>query len=512
MGLVHRPISTEIIDRQPVFSYSNREKPHEVMGIEPEHIQLDFLSPDSDQVETRTGPETVEFDKPTPKRKWIKGVIFIITLGIFLFSLALYIRVSATPLGAALNEFSWLDTVKHLLLNGDKQTAGENRDRVNVLLLGMGGEGHDGAYLTDTMMVVSLKPSTKQVAMVSIPRDLYVDMGDLGWRKINSANAYGETGSYPGGGAAFASQIVSEVIGQPIDYYVRIDFNGFKKLIDDLGGVDVNVTNAFSDNQYPDYEHGYQTISFAAGEQHLDGEKALQYARSRHGNNGQGSDFARSKRQMQILLAVKDKSISAGTLLNPSKLSTLFENVTANISTNIKTFEALRFAQIARGISKDDIINKVLDNGPDGLLRSYVADTGAYVLTTRAADFSEIHQLFANIFSVSTIGQEQPHLIIYNGTNATGLANQTASNLEDAGFLVLLIGNAPTRDWDKTAIYDVGTNEKSNSLKLLETTYKVTAQTTLPFEVEEKINQELSGQGTTEKADFVIVLGADQTP
>ena len=293
-------------------------------------LQLDFLSPNT--TPTETASETPLIEKPKTRHRWIKGVIFVITALIFLSSLGLYVRVSATPLGATFNEISWLAGIRHLLTNADRPSEIETRDRVNILLLGMGGEGHDGAYLTDTIIVASFKPATKQVALVSIPRDLYVDMGSFGWRKINSANAYGETSDYPGGGAALAAQAVNDVIGQPIDYFVKVDFNGFKKLIDDLGGVDINVLQSFSDQQYPDYEHGYQTITFTKGLEHMNGERALQYSRSRHGNNGQGSDFARSQRQMQILLAVKNKALSPGTLLNPVKLNDLFNNITANIN------------------------------------------------------------------------------------------------------------------------------------------------------------------------------------
>jgi len=468
-------------------------------------LQLDFLSPNT----TTTASPTPTIEKPKKRRGWIKGVIFVITTLIFLSSLGLYIRISATPLGATFNNISWLAGIRHLLTNADRPSDIETRDRVNILLLGMGGAGHDGAYLTDTIIVASFKPATKQVALVSIPRDLYVDMGSFGWRKINSANAYGETSSYPGGGAALAAQTVNNVIGQPIDYYVRVDFSGFKKLINDLGGVDIDVLQTFSDQEYPDYEHGYQTISFSKGLQHMDGERALQYSRSRHGNNGQGSDFARSQRQMQILLAVKNKALSPGTLLNPIKLNNLYNNLTANINTNIKAFEALRFAQLGSSITQSEIINKVIDNGPEGLLRSYIADTGAYVLTTRASDYSEIHTFFKNIFSSSDIAQEKSKIIIYNGTNISGLANQTAQTLLDAGYTIDLVGNAPTKDWSQTVVYNLVDNSKTDSLNFLTSTLKAQSQTNLPFEIQEKILQETDLPNGLTGIDFVIVIGSN---
>lgn len=474
-------------------------------------IQLDFLKSDTENSDTNQTSDLIT--KPSNSRRGlIKGVIFVMALMIFLGSLFVYIRISATPLGATLNDFSWLAGFKHLFTNADKLSTAEQRDSVNILLLGMGGEGHDGAYLTDTMIVVSFKTTTKQLAMVSIPRDLYVDMGSYGWRKINSANALGESNNYPGGGAAFSSQMVSQVIGQPIDYFIRVDFNGFKKLIDDLGGVDVNIENSFTDNQYPDYEYGYQTISFNKGIEHMNGERALQYARSRHGNNGQGSDFSRSRRQMNLLIAVKNKIMSAGTLLNPIKINDLYNNLTDNIDTNLNAFEALRLAQLGRNIKPEDIIHKVLDSSPDGLLYSYISDTGAYVLSPRGNDWTKIHEFFNNIFATTNIQDEASTVIIYNGTNITGLAAETSQTLTQAGYIVLATGNAPTRDWTRTIAYDLTEKNKNSSRDYLISSLGAIIQDELPFELQEKLNQEPNLQMNKQPVDFVIVIGNQNTP
>lgn len=474
-------------------------------------IQLDFLKSDTNNPDTNQTSDLIT--KPTPtKHGLIKGVIFIMALFIFLGSLFVYIRISATPLGATLNDFSWLAGFKHLFTNADRLNNTKQRDQVNILLLGMGGEGHDGAYLTDTIIVVSFKTTTKQLAMVSIPRDLYVDMGSYGWRKINSANAYGESNNYPGGGAALSSQMVSQVIGQPIDYFVRVDFNGFKKLIDDLGGVDVNIENSFTDNQYPDYQHGYQTITFNKGVEHMNGERALQYSRSRHGNNGQGSDFSRSRRQMQLLMAVKNKIMSAGTLLNPIKITDLYNNLTANINTNLNAFEALRLAQLGRNINQEDIIHKILDSSPDGLLYSYISDTGAYVLSPRGNDWTKIHEFFNNLFAATDIQDEASTVVIYNGTNITGLAAETSQTLTQAGYVVLATGNAPTRDWTRTIAYDLSEKNKNSSRDYLASSLGAVIQNELPFEIQEKLNQEPSLQAGSQPVDFVIVIGAQNTP
>ena len=143
---------------------------------------------------------------------------------------------------------AFLDKLRHLIPSVDKQLKGEENDRVNVLLLGMGGQGHDGPYLTDTMMLASVKPSTKQVALMSIPRDLVAPVSN--WQKINSINAYAEQKT-PGSGGEATSQAMSELLQTPIDYYVRVDFNGFAKIIDEFGGIEVNVENTLDDYSYP---------------------------------------------------------------------------------------------------------------------------------------------------------------------------------------------------------------------------------------------------------------------
>src|SRR3990167_3149909 len=211
--------------------------------------------------------------------------------------------------------FSLFSTVQSFIQAGDKTVEGEKEDRINILLLGVGGGEHDGPELSDTIMLASLRPSDQKVGLLSIPRDLTVEIPEYGWRKINHVNAFGEN-KERGYGPIFASEVIGTVLDQEIQYYVKIDFSGFAKLIDDIGGVDIFVDQPFVDEQYPTEDYLYQTVSFAYGSAHMDGKTALIYVRSRHGNNCQGSDFARSRRQQQVMTAVKEKILSASTILN----------------------------------------------------------------------------------------------------------------------------------------------------------------------------------------------------
>lgn len=194
--------------------------------------------------------------------------------------------------------------------------------RVNLLVMGYGGAGHDGAYLTDSMMVISLVPSDGATTMISVPRDLWVQVPpDSGqYAKLNAAYADGLANGYDGlpagkmAGGAEAARKVSDVIGIPVTYWMTIDFTGFRGLVDALGGVDVNVPTAFTAN-YPRNDNaqidaGWKTIHFAKGPQHMDGERAIEYARARYvlSPASEGSDFARSVRQQLLIRAIVSRA------------------------------------------------------------------------------------------------------------------------------------------------------------------------------------------------------------
>ena len=192
-------------------------------------------------------------------------------------------------------------------------------NRTNFLVMGVGGGSHTGADLTDTMAVVSVRADTPDVAVITIPRDLWIQSLKA---KINTMYYYGEE-KQVGGGFILAKSTVSEVLGIPIHFAALIDFLGFEKLIDVIGGVEINVLNSFEDKLYPiaGKENDtcescrYKTIKFDAGYQSMSGSTALKFARSRNSESDEGSDFARSKRQEQVMKAVREKIIQ-----NPLKI------------------------------------------------------------------------------------------------------------------------------------------------------------------------------------------------
>ncbi len=425
---------------------------------------------------------------------------------------------------------TWVDklpiigTVKHLAESADRELKGEARDRINLLLLGVGGKGHDGGQLTDTIIVGSVKPTTEQVAMLSIPRDLAIPIEGSGWRKINNVNAFAEM-SEPGSGGLAASQAIGDLLDAPIDYYLRVDFKGFEEIIDQIDGVDVYVENAFDDYSYPilgqednpNYYSRYEHLHFDEGWQHMDGALALKYARSRHGTNGEGSDFARARRQQKILEAVKEKALKAGFLLNPRKISSIIQTVEDNISTNIKVWEIIKLWSFVKEIKSENIINKVLDNSPSGLLVDGRGDNGAYILSPRSGDFSEIQYLFDQIFgtpaeqSSPSAGKKtslKASISVLNGTWVNGLGGRKALELESLGMEIIEIGNSSRKNFEKSVIYDLSFGAKREALQKLKEETNANIAPTLPDWLKEELAAK-NAERRSQQPDFIIILGTD---
>ncbi|HWQ13466.1 MAG TPA: LCP family protein, partial [Roseiflexaceae bacterium] len=175
---------------------------------------------------------------------------------------------------------------------------------VTVLLLGIDRRpGEGGPARMDAIIVARVEPERRRVALLSLPRDLIVDIPGYGPARINAASVYGELYPQLGGGAAAARNTVSQLLGIPIDYVVHVDFEGFIRAIDAIGGVTIDVPSELYDSAYPTMDYGYTTVHFLPGPQHMDGETALKYARIRH----MDSDFARMRRQQQVILAAVER-------------------------------------------------------------------------------------------------------------------------------------------------------------------------------------------------------------
>lgn len=269
----------------------------------------------------------------------------------------------------------------------------QTNSRVNILLLGIGGGSHEGPNLTDTIIFASIDPKNNKTTLVSIPRDLWMPDLNGNSKKINSAYAQGEL-IKKGGGLPLAKAAIRKITGQDVDYGIRIDFSGFVKAVDTVGGLDINVDNTFDDYQYPidgkeadscghsqeelklltsisedqlvqTFPCRYKHLHFNKGLNHMNGETALEFVRSRHANGDEGSDFARSKRQEKIINSFKNKVLSPQTLINPGKIISLYNILEGSIDTDIKQNEFDDFLRLAQKMKSAKIQNVVLDTGDE---------------------------------------------------------------------------------------------------------------------------------------------------
>jgi len=275
-------------------------------------------------------------------------------------------------------------------------------ERINILLLGYGGSGHDGPYLTDSIMLLSIRPAVHEAIMISLPRDLWVKIPALPRKgymmgKLNSAYAIGtEHKNYPNvrsdwqtptGGGDLAAATVAAVTGQPIDYWVGVDFKAFRDVVNALGSVRVDVPATLDDPYYPRGEStGMVHVRIDAGWQSFDGERALEYARSRETT----SDFDRSRRQQLIMLAVRERVFSLNAI---PKLLSLLGALQDNVRTNLRPGELHQLADLAGRIKDQDIRRVAIDTS--NLLRSGSSNSGQYILQPLDPTYGALHRYVA---------------------------------------------------------------------------------------------------------------------
>jgi len=253
------------------------------------------------------------------------------------------------------------------LFNPSLTHLNSSRQRTNILLLGMAGGDHPGADLTDSIMLISINSQTNDTVLISLPRDTWVESLSA---KLNTAYHYGETKQLDGG-LVLAKAAVSEIINQPIHYGILLDFSGFEKAIDIIGGLDLDVPHGFVDKKYPipgkeaaEIEADrHQTIEFLSGSQHMNGATALKYVRSRNAEGEEGTDFARAQRQQRVILAFKNQLLSAKTFLNLKRLKQLNQIFKDSVATDIPSDSYPDLFKLALRVDKDNIRTGIIDQG-----------------------------------------------------------------------------------------------------------------------------------------------------
>lgn len=339
-------------------------------------------------------------------------------------------------------------------------------DRVNILLIGIGGARHDGGDLADTIQLVSIEPAAKRAVMISLPRDLYVQVPDSTQQvKINEVHTIGEDQKVPGGGPALLKKKVSEILGLDVHYFVRADFEGFRQVVDSMGGVEISVKEPLYDPYYP-LGYGYQVLNIRPGRQHMNGDLALKYARSRETT----SDFDRSRRQQEVLVAARNKALSVAYLTNPTKISQLIDIVGDHILTDLTFGETQRLAEIVRDIPPERVTNQVVDGEKTGLLYDSVGPGGAYILLPTAGNYSEIQEFVKQLLGSSAARSEAAKVEILNASGVEGLAAGEQQELKAFGVSVVKVGNSPEAA-QRTVIYDYTNGRKPDTVRLLKDRY-----------------------------------------
>lgn len=314
-----------------------------------------------------------------------------------LASLALFLLLVAGCLLLFLRSLPGQLTLIYL---NEPTTALANSDgKTNVVVLGLGGNGNKAQDLTDTIIFLSLDHSGGETLMLSLPRDLWLETMKA---KINTAYHYG--------GIDLVKSSIKEVLGQEVHYVFLLDFNGFKKAIDLLGGLKINIENSFDDYQFPipgkendpcggdpKYKCRYEHVHFDAGEQVLDGEMALKYVRSRNAEGDEGTDFARSKRQQNLILAFKDNLLTREVLLDFEKLKGLWQIAQGSLTTDIELEEYPLWAKLMLNFEKGKLKNQVLD-GEHGLLyHPEIHYSGQWVLLPRDPSWETVHEFIEDL-------------------------------------------------------------------------------------------------------------------
>ena len=346
------------------------------------------------------------------------------------------------------------------------------QNAINIVLLGSDQRPNTPGWRTDVIIVVSVNPDIPSVNMFSIPRDTWVYIPNWRYTRINLADSHGETENFPGGGPGLVAQTLQYNFGIPVQYYARVDFNGFKHLIDGVGGVNVvadcPLYDIFPDNPPEVTDIGFMDITGTidipvAGIYHLDGKHALWYARSRKTT----SDFDRSRRQQRVLRGLWDNIKAQGII---GQLPALWGELNSTVQTDLNLNDVLFLANLGTKIDHSSIKSSFLDGQ---YAHRFVSGEGASVFFFNWAEISTtLQSAFTPPLTFKT-GQPSASIEVLNGTYHPDWEAVGADRLAWAGYRVLKYGPADRPDYTATVIYDYRTTTKGSRLNELGRLFKV---------------------------------------
>ncbi len=387
----------------------------------------------------------------------------------------------------------------------------DGASRVTILVIGLrGSTDNQGCPLcTDTMILLTIDPVSKTAAMLSIPRDMWVAIPGFGYGRINSAYSLGELYKLPGGGPGLTIQTVENFLGIPIQYYAQIGFSAFANVIDDIGGICVNVTTKIEVGVMD--KHG--TTVLEPGNDCMNGEVALGYARTRDVGQGvAGGDVERSQHQQQVILAVRDKVLAnLPTLV--TKAGPLYNEISSDVHTNLSLDDILRLAMLAKDIPLSSIQQKVIDYTMMKDVTTVIDGMPADVLQPFP---DKIRELVDQVFGGGTLQpaasgdatqlmqQEAASVLVINGSGVNGIAQKTADYLKAQGMNITAAGNMAAYP-DKYAFPPL----PDRTMLIVHAGKPYAIKYLMALMKFDSANQLVVDFDPTAPADIVLVVGAD---
>jgi LCP family protein required for cell wall assembly len=419
--------------------------------------------------------------------KWV--IIAIIAI---LLAIGGYVAVKAIMASGSIFKGGLVGLVQQKPLKTDEN------GRTNVLVLGTSGsvddERHPGALLTDSLMVLSIDQKKKNAYMVSIPRDLYVKYDyacAAGYEgKINALyECRSDGGKNEGAGASALSTKVGEVLGVSMQYYLHVNWEVLQESVEAVGGVDVKIESddprGILDRNF-DWTCQYKCymVKYKNGEvAHLDGAHALALARARNDAGGYGlskGNFDREQNQQKILKALREKALSAGTLTNVGKVTALLDSLGKNLRTDFETSEIRTLMDLAKDIPSDKIQSISLIDEENPVVTTGTIGGASIVQPVGSLyNYSSIHKYIAKKLSDDGVSKEAAQVDVYNASGVAGVAKTESTKLEGKNFTVGVVDNAPSGDYGKVAIYQVGTGNAATK-QALEQLYGTKVKTSAP--------------------------------
>jgi LCP family protein required for cell wall assembly len=510
----HRPSrdgqSARIVHSGSEAEVTNRRAPK--LGVVRNEINESLRSIDAEMPANGTkGRRQKGSKKPlTTRRRVIKWVIIaLITL---LVVMGVYFGYKLLSSGSKIFRGNILDAITQ-----NQPLKEDGNGRTNILVFGTEGSAensdHPGADLTDSIMVLSINQKTKDAYMISLPRDLYVKHDPVCPTLGTNAGKLNETYSCGAGvakneeaGAQELRETAGSILGLDVQYHVHLNWAVVVGVVDAIGGIDVTIESSdprgILDRNYDgNCQYTCYYVNYKNGETvHMDGDHALALARARNANGGYGlagGNFDREKNQQKIILAIREKAVSVGTFTDLNAMTGLMDALGENLHTNFEAKEIKTLMSLGNSIKSDQIKSISLVDEENALVTTDNV-SGQSIVRPLAGlfDYSAIYSHVREQLSSDPVTKEKAGVDVLNGSETAGVAQRQADKLNEQGFIINDVGNAPDGQYDNVTIYQIGTGNPATAAKLKEV-YGVEVQATAPpFQV-------------IGDAKFVVVFGAD---